>query len=153
MRSIKTIKIPIFTFWGVLGNQEIQQRSCFLISCCLFPHKNSYFSWLGLHPAQPPYARNETCEYFLSSLLMNCSLANWSGLLDGRGGLFEDFVEYILLNNYFPGFWMWFCVWLIFLAVIQAVAFPSHVDLVSAMNKLTLSWDIFHLYCLGNQGG
>lgn len=73
---------------------------------------------------------------------MNCSLANWSCLLDGRGCLFEDFVGCILLSNYLSG-----CldvilslVFVVFLAVIQVMAFPSHVDLSS------LSHEIFSSY-------
>lgn len=140
----KTIKIPIFTFWGVQCNQEIHQRSYFLISSCLFAHKSSYFSRLVLYHAQKFSKQNLRTLSLLSGTCIAGLLIGLVCWVVGWGSL-KGFVGHILLSNYLPGFWQGLYVWLIFFfeVVFQAAVFPPHVALPPVINELTFSWDDF----------
>lgn len=120
-RVDKTIKIPIFTFWGAQFNQEIHWRSCFLIFFCLVAHKSSYFSWLVLHYAQHPYAK---WNLRMFSLLLVDSSIGLVYCAEGTRHLFKGFFGHVLLNHYFLGFWKGLCGWLgFFLLLFRLLCF------------------------------
>lgn len=74
------------------------------------------------------------------SLLLVDSLIGLVYCAEGTRHLFKVFFGHVLLNHYFLGFWKGLCGWLgFFFIIIQAAVFPSHMSLLSVINKGTSS--------------